>query len=220
MATSPFSREAVEIKTPRVLMRTGTTADTEGYLKYSIEPANFPYGGCDATLTLEKCEKRVANFAEWTAEGKHAWIMFLSREMGDFMGFGGYNCFEAVDATAFLPGSAAAEASKAGETKTLADMGIMLDHKYWGKGYGIEIMIGLVEHARREMGAELFRTETDLGNKEWQALMKRIEVGEYMRKEKASYDANKEVLQWRWDEKIWLESKDKIQAKGRWIDIE
>ncbi|TQV98143.1 hypothetical protein V2A60_006177 [Cordyceps javanica] len=241
-AASPFAREVIEIKTPRVLIRTGDDADADAYARYAADPANFPYGGAEPGMTSDKAAARLASFARWTAEGKHGWVLLRSRATGELMGYGGYNCFDRVDdAASFLAGpaatSAAAAAGKDGgdddkdnnnskaekeeeEKIVLADMGIMLDHRYWGQGYGLEILIGLVEWARRAVGAALFRTETEPGNSEWRALMNRAEVGGRVTRERASYDADKEVLQWRWDAEAWEEAKGRIQAKGRWVEIE
>lgn len=220
MATQ-FARETIEIKTPRVVIRTLTPDDAPAFRDYCVEPANYPYGGTESDMTLEKMTKRVASFAQWQAEGKHAWIAMVSRETGEFMGYGGYNGMSTVRPRQFLAGPDAAEDAADGEeTKVMVDMGIMLDHKYWEKGLGLEIFIGLMEFARREWKAELFRTETDLDNEMWQRLMRAVGVGACVTKEKASYDANKQVLQWRWDDKKWLEAKKELQGKGKWIDIE
>ncbi|KAJ6787632.1 hypothetical protein PWT90_10565 [Aphanocladium album] len=230
---SPFARAAIEFKTPRVLARTGQPSDAESFASYNRDAANFPYGGCQPEATADQAAKTIESFARWAAEGKHAWIFFFSRATGALMGYGGYNAFEQVDdADKFLAGptaaAAAAEKTEAhGETNkqaaaaaVMADMGIMLDHRFWGQGYGLEIFVGLTEWARREMGAAVFRTETDLENQAWQALMRRAEVGECVHREKASYSKDKDVLQWRWDDEAWAEARRRIEAKGRWFDIE
>lgn len=217
---SQFARQNFEIKTPRVLIRTGIPSDAEAFRDFCTNAANFPYGGTQADLTLEKTTKRIATFAQWAAEGKHAWLMMFAREgSGDFIGYGGYNGFQVVNAADFLSGPPCIGDGK-DDDKVMADIGIMLDHRYWRQGYGLEILVGLVEYARRDMGAELFRTETDLDNQAWQALMHGAEVGGCVTRTKASYDATKEVLQWWWDATAWDEAKGKIKAKGKWIDVE
>lgn len=218
-----FGREAIEIKTPRVLIRTGVASDADAYSRYATTPANFPHGGCEASMTPDKAAERIALFARRTAEGKFACLLFFSRATGDLVGYGGYNCFEVVDdAALFLAGGDADGETKEDGTSgaVMADMGIMLDHRFWGQGYGLEILTGMVEGARREVGAALFRTETDLGNEEFKALMERAQLGGRVSSEKASYDADKVVLQWRWDAEAWEEAKRKLQDLGRWVDVE
>lgn len=223
-----FGREAIEIKTPRVLIRTGVASDADAYSRYATTPANFPHGGCEASMTPDKAAERIALFARRrTAGGKFACLFFLSRATGDLLGYGGYNCFEVVDdaalflATGRAGGDAAdGEMKEDGTSRVMADMGIMLDHRFWGQGYGLEILTGMVEGARGEVGAALFRTETDLENKEFRALMERAQLGGRVSSEQASYDADKAVLQWRWDAEAWEEAKRKLQGLGRWFDVE
>lgn len=216
---SQFAREAIEIKTPRVVIRTGLPSDAEAFARYNRTPANFSHGGCQPDATTDKAAGTIAKFTQWAAEGKHAWVFMFARETGEFMGYGGYNCFASVNAASFLAGPSSSTDS---ETKddVLADMGIMLDHRFWGAGYGLEIFIGLVAWAQREMGARVFRTETDVENEEWQALMRRAQLGECVSTEAASYDAAKKVLQWRWNDETWQQAKKKLQEQGRWIDID
>ncbi|OAA70281.1 acetyltransferase [Cordyceps fumosorosea ARSEF 2679] len=182
---SPFAREGIEIKTPRVLIRTGSpTDDAEAYALYLRNPANFPpgSGAAEPAMTTEAAAARLAKFARWTAEGAHGWVL-------------------------------------EGET-AMADLGVMLDHRFWGRGYGLEVLIGLVEWARREVGAGVFRTETEPGNELWRALMARAGLGGREGRARASYDEDKEVLQWRWDVAAWEEARRSIEAEGRWIEIE
>ncbi|OAA78980.1 gcn5-related n-acetyltransferase [Akanthomyces lecanii RCEF 1005] len=221
--SSQFGRDAIEIKTPRVLIRTGVASDAAAYSRYATSPANFPYGGCEPSMTPGKAAERIALFARRTADGRFACVLFFSRATGDLVGYGGYNCFEVVDdAALFLAAGTGGDPD--GEMKersaVMADVGIMLDRRFWGQGYGLEILIGLVEGARRDVGAELYRTETDPENKEYRALMERAQLGGCVSGERASYDEQKEVLQWRWDARAWEEAKRKIQDKGRWVDIE
>ncbi len=202
-----FARAAIEIKTPRVLIRTGVPADdAAAYTAYATEPANFPHGGCEAgRLTRDKAAARLASFAASTAAGTHGWVLLFSRATGALMGYGGYNCIETVEGDG---------------GKVLADVGIMLDHRFWGRGYGLEVLVGLVEWARREVRADVFRTETDPDNGAWRALMDRAGLGGCVARSTASYDAKKEVLRWRWDAAAWEEAKTALQAKGRWVEIE
>lgn len=210
----PFARSAIEIKTPRVLMRTAVESDKEAFHQNLINPANTPFQDTEVNLTLDQVSQRIAFFAKAAGERKHGWIVFISRETGDFLGYGGYNALEEVDAEEFL-GSKATSSGR----KYLADWGIMLDHKYWGKGYGREISIGLVEFARI-MGCELFRTETSTDNEPWRALMRGIGVGSCENLQKASYDQNKEVLCWRWDLDTWEKCKQKLQNNGKWTELQ
>ncbi|KAK3182179.1 hypothetical protein K4F52_006548 [Lecanicillium sp. MT-2017a] len=210
---NPFARPAFNFKTPRVLLRTATESDAAAFHKHLINPANTPHQPTEDDLTIEQVLRRIAYFEKVTIEGKHGWIIFESRETGDFLGYGGYNCFEEVDAEEFL----GTKPNSPG-TKYLADWGIMMDHKYWGKGYAREIAICLIEYAR-SLGCGLFRTETDVDNEAWKGLMKGIGLAAFEQRGKASYDETKELLTWKWDVDTWEKAKAKLQGEGRWTDL-
>lgn len=211
MAT-PLASSPIEIKTPRVLIRLAVESDAAAFHQFLINPKNFPFQPTETDLTLERVIKRIGFFAKTAAEGKHAWVIFTSRETGEFLGYGGFNAFEEVEASEFLGKDASAG------KKWMMDWGIMLDHTNWRKGYGLEIGIGLVEHARG-LGAELFRTETDNDNEPWRLLMKALGVSDCEARGNASYDEKVEVWNWKWDLEKWEEAKGKLKAEGKWTGV-
>ena len=98
----------------------------------------------------------------------------------------------------------------------MTDFGVVLDHRYWRRGFGSEIVCALVEYARRELGCVLFRTETGLENDEWRALMAALGLGRFEERDRASYDGDLECFVWRFEETSWEEVKKGLVADAKW----
>ncbi|KAF6796933.1 acetyltransferase [Colletotrichum sojae] len=204
----------LEIRSPRIVIRTAVDSDAEAFLKFLTTPENFPFQETEKDLTLDRIRTRIAKFAELTAKGKHGWVVFVLRETNELIGYGGYNGFKSVDPTEFLSGTTTLPP---GEKGNMTDLGIGIDHRHWRKGYGLEILEALVEYARVNLGCELFRTETGDDNQPWRSLMAAAGLGQFESREKASYDANQEVWLWKFDAGHWEKSKAKLQGDGKWL---
>lgn len=209
---SLFARAAYEIQTPRLILRSPTTADTEPLHKLLTTPGNDPYNPPEHGLTLEKLRARIGRFAESTARGENAWMVFVLRESHELIGFGGYNTFESVDEPGPFLGRPNAPLGK----KYMTDVGIMLDAEHWRKGYGREVLCALLEYARGVLGCELFRTETGDDNEPWKALMRSAGFGSFEAKGRASYDEKLEVWVWKFDAGDWDRAKGKMKAERKW----
>jgi len=211
MASSPFARIAYEIKSPRLIVRTATEADTESLHKFLTTPENFPYEEPEKGLTFEKLRTRIGRFAESTAKGEDAFLIVVHRETSELIGYGGYNTFESVDPGEFLP-----ETTLSPGKKYMTDIGIIIDHKHWRKGYGLELVSVLFEYARIELHINLFRAETGDDNEPWRSLMRAAGLAEFEGRNKASYDASQDVWVWKFDAGHWEQAKQKMQANGKW----
>ncbi|KAF6820637.1 acetyltransferase [Colletotrichum musicola] len=204
----------LEIRSPRIIIRTAVDSDAEAFLKFLTTPENVLFQESEKDLTLDRIRTRIAKFAELTAKGKHGWVVFVLRETNEPIGYGGYNGSESVDPTEFLPGTTTLSP---GEKRNMTDLGIGIDHRHWRKGYGLEIFEALIEYARVNLGCEQFRTETGDDNQPWRSLMAAAGLGQFETREKASYDVNQEVWLWRFDVGHWEKSKTKLQGDGKWL---
>ena len=211
MDSALFARCAYEIQSPRLIIRTATTEDTEAYYKFLTTPENFPYEEPEQGLTLEKLRARIGRLAESTAHGKNAFVIVTLCETGQLIGHGGYNTFESVDYEQFL----SLLDTPVGK-KYMTDIGIAIAHTHWRKGYGLELLSALVEYAHGELGCELFRTETGIDNEPWRSLMRSAQLERFKGSHKASYDKNVDVWVWKFDANHWAEAKAKMKAEGKW----
>jgi RimJ/RimL family protein N-acetyltransferase len=214
MASQDSTRTTLKIDSPRLIIRTAVQSDAEAFRDFLTTPGNFPFQEPEKDLTMDRIRTRIDKFANFTAKREHGWVVFVLRETKELIGYGGYNTFVSVDSAAFLAGGTTTLSP--GE-KRMTDLGINIDHRHWRKGYGLEILEALVEHARTDLGCELFRTETGDDNQPWRSLMRAAGLGQFESRQKASYDANQEVWVWKFDAGHWEQSKKKLQADGKWL---
>ncbi|KAJ0165921.1 hypothetical protein CTA2_9443 [Colletotrichum tanaceti] len=211
MASSQFARTAYEINSPRLIVRTATDSDADAFHGLMTNPENFPFEEPEKNLTIERLRTRIGRFAEFTANGKNAFMVVVLRETGQLIGYGGYNTFESVDPVEFL-----SETTLSPGAKYMTDFGIIIDQSHWRRGYGLELVSVLVEYALVELGCELFRAETGDNNEPWRALMRAAGLADLEGRHQASYDANQEVWVWKFDSGHWKRAKEKMQAEGKW----
>ncbi|KZL85123.1 gcn5-related n-acetyltransferase [Colletotrichum incanum] len=210
--SSRFARPAYEIKSPRLIVRTATNSDAEDFYDLMTNPENFPFEEPEKNLTIERLRTRIDKFTEFTAEGKNAFMVVVLQDTNQLIGYGGYNTFESIDPAEFLT-----ETTLSPGKKYMTDFGIIIDHRYRRKGYGLELISALVEYARVELDCELFRAETGNDNESWRAFMRAVGLTDFEGRHKASYDANQVVWVWKFDSGHWDEAKEKMQANGKWL---
>ncbi|GJC84342.1 hypothetical protein ColLi_07180 [Colletotrichum liriopes] len=210
--SSRFARPAYEIKSPRLIVRSATDSDAKDFYNLMTNPENFPFEEPEKNLTIERLRTRIGRFAEFTAEGKNAFMVVVLQETNQLIGYGGYNTFESLDTAEFLT-----ETTLSPGKKYMTDVGIIIDHRYRRKGYALELVCALVEYARVELDCELFRAETGNDNKPWRALMQAVGLADFEGRHKASYDADQDVWVWKFDSGHWGQAKAKMQAEGKWL---
>ncbi|KAK1455629.1 acetyltransferase [Colletotrichum melonis] len=123
-----------------------------------------------------------------SADGKNAFLVVEPRGTDELIGYGGYNTSESVDPPEFLD-----QTTLQGSKAYMTDIGIIIDHKHWRKGYGLELISVLIEYAKNELGC-LAKFEG------WQ---------------KASYDEKQEVWVWKFDAGHWKQEKERMQIEGK-----
>ncbi|EFX04305.1 gcn5-related n-acetyltransferase [Grosmannia clavigera kw1407] len=227
MILNQFARPAHEILTPRLVLRTPTFADVDAHYCHNSTPENFPFDVRDTELTPEKARSEIERIIDKTAAGRAALLFFALRDTGELIGHGGYNVFQLLDPAVYLGIENKQDEMSADSADTttnialaqkqyLADIGIMLDHKHWRKGFGLETLSAMVEYAQTELGCGLFRIETDLANEPWRALMRAAGLGACESMHKATYDKDLDVWVWKFDTTHWAQAKETIKAAGKW----
>lgn len=198
-----------EIHTPRLMLRTATLADVETYHKQRTAPETHPFGGVEGEGSLEKTQSTVEKLIEKTAQGETAFLIWTLRETGEAIGYGGYNYFKNVNATEFLrkDGTEAVE-------KRMTEPGLTIDHRYWRKGFGLEIVCGMVEYAFSDLDCELILFETDLVNEPFRSLMRAAGM-EKLEKKTVDEDGE-EIWSWRFDRDGWVAAREGMQNCKKW----
>ncbi|KAK5631339.1 hypothetical protein RRF57_007053 [Xylaria bambusicola] len=89
MATlSPFARDAYEIHSPRLIIRTAVGTDAEGIRDFITNRDNNPHTPTESDVTPESMRNRIEKWQELTSNGIQ--IITLP-STGELIGYGGYN---------------------------------------------------------------------------------------------------------------------------------
>lgn len=159
---------------------------------------------------MVKLRDRIKKMHNDTSQGKYAFLVYTLRDTGEVIGFGSYNPFECIEPAEFL-----SNADLPAGPKCVCDIGVLIDHRYWRKGYGLEVLVALIEHAIKEIGCELFLFETGIENEPWRGLMHSAGLGRFETRSQSS-DGDGEEWHWRFDLQGWHDAKQELVKKGKW----
>ncbi|KAL0939147.1 gcn5-related n-acetyltransferase [Colletotrichum truncatum] len=211
--TAPFPQEAYEITTPRLIIRSAVPEDGEALYNLLSTPENQPFGTVQPDISPESMSARIGRWKPMTVAGVNAFMMVTLRETGQVIGNGGYNCFEDAEGNSV--------ARQEGDTEPrgrpyLTDTGVVLDHRYWGKGYGRETLCAKVDYAVEALGCSVVRVETADDNQPWRALMASLGLAPLETKGPVSYD--EKIIGWvyRIDAETWRATRDDLKKRGKW----
>ncbi|KAK1513107.1 acetyltransferase [Colletotrichum tamarilloi] len=232
--TAPFPQAAYKITTPRLIIRSAVASDAEALCRLLSTPENHPFGGAQTDISPEIIRGRIERWGPDYASGKKAILMITIRETGELIGCGGFNCFETAegetcdvalrrkrDEDGQEGGEDAAEDGVTGEarrliTPYLTDFGVVLDQRYWGKGYGREVLCGQVEFAVEGLGCGVVRVETELENEPWRAVMRSMGLGGLETKGTVSYGEKNIGWIYKIDPSTWSKSRGDLRKSGKW----
>ncbi|KAK0377694.1 acetyltransferase [Colletotrichum limetticola] len=232
--TAPFPQAAYKITTPRLNIRSAVADDAEALCHLLSTPENHPFGGAQTDISPEIIRGRIERWGPDYASGKKAILMITIRETGELIGCGGFNCFETAegetcdvalrrkrDEDGQEGGEDAAEDGVTGEarrliTPYLTDFGVVLDQRYWGKGYGREVLCGQVEFAAEGLGCSVVRVETELENEPWRAVMRSMGLGGLETKGPVSYGEKNIGWIYKIDPSTWSKSRGDLRKSGKW----
>ena len=137
---------AIELETPRVLLRSWQDSDKEPWIALNADSENLRY--FPRTYTSEESQASFQRFRElldtnpfglWAAEEKTS---------GEFMGFVGLARQE-LPGVSFMP---------------CHEIGWRLDKKYWGKGYATEAATTVLEFGLKDLALPIIYSYTAVQN--------------------------------------------------------
>src|SRR3569833_1616364 len=202
-----------ELTTPRLVIRTAVPSDAEAIYAFNSDPANLPLGETqiEPGVTVEKLVPRIGRRKAMQEEGKNAFFVLALRETGELVGNMGFNCFEPRSVAE--PGGADPAED---DGPYLTDIGVMIDHRHWRKGYATEVLCASVEYAFGRVGCRVVRVETGTANEPWRAFMKAAGLDASEEHGEVSY--GKGIMGWiyKFGEADWEKAKAALKEKGKW----
>lgn len=171
----PHQRDYHAITTARLLIRSIQPQDDEAVFTLRTNPANFAYLNMEPGLTLDTIRARHRQWIEEMREGKRAKMEVILQEgrpsdndaEGPLIGVSGVNRFlmmPDVDVTS--------------RQAFTADIGVIIDSNYAGKGYGYEAMKAVIEYCFDEMKAEQIFIETRVKNTGMMNILRKLGVNQ------------------------------------------
>ncbi|EPS43510.1 hypothetical protein H072_2496 [Dactylellina haptotyla CBS 200.50] len=198
----------LEIRTPRLTIRSATTSDAAGLYKFFTSVKNLPPGeSVEPNLSIPAYEKRITRWKEMAEEGKNAFmVVTLPNPNGqregeeELIGFGGYNTFETT------------------EGKVLTDIGVMIDVDHQRRKYALEALCAKVEFAFGVLGVEVVRIETGLENEAFRRfIVDGVGLGGVERVEEVSYRKGVEGYIYRFGSGEWEGIRKELETAGSWL---
>ena len=226
--TYSFPPSSYEIVTPRLVIRNAIPSDAETMARILSSPENMPYQKCNGSIPIDEVLRRLANWNKMALEGSNAFLIIALRETGEPIGFGGFNCFEPQPASADIPASeptlsdcidsqpGSADKPASGTSPYLTDIGVLLDHSLWRRGYATEVLCASIDFAFTELKCQLIRHETDIKNEPWRALMQSMGFGHLEESGIVSFDKTTTGWIYKIDVGTWETARANLKASGRW----
>lgn len=155
------------IETPRLVIRTPVVSDASA-IRMLLEDIDLD--------TDDKVVKRIELWNTRASENKDAFLSVILRETGVVIGYMTFNCFRTkAEINGIepirkdpLPGI---------EGRYLTDVGCVLHHALRRKGYGLEVMFAIFEHAFEILKCQIVRMETEWTNMPWRGLIQALGLG-------------------------------------------
>jgi len=221
-----FPPSSYEIVTPRLVIRNAIPSDAEAMARILSSPENMPYQTVNDCISVDGMLRRIANWNKMASEGSNAFLVIALRETGEPIGTGGFNCFEPQPGNVDTPASEpslghcidtqpSADMPATGRRPYLTDIGVMLDHPLWRRGYATEALCASIDFAFTELRCQLVRVETNTKNEPWRALMRSLGLGELEENSVTSYDVTTGWL-YKIDARTWESAKTNLKASGKW----
>ncbi|KAF9312078.1 hypothetical protein BG003_006640 [Podila horticola] len=211
--SSSFPPSSYEIVSPRLVIRNAIPSDAEMLARILSSPQNMPYQRVDVGISIDGMLRRIANWNKMASDGSNAFLVITLREIGEPIGIGGFNCFEPH------PGSVDTPASEPRSADTpspyLTDIGVLLDHPLWRRGYATEALCASIDFAFTELKCQLIRLETSIKNEPWRALMRSLGLGNLEENGAVSSDGTTGWL-YKIDAETWETTKTNLNARGKW----
>ncbi len=137
---------AIELETPRVLLRAWQVSDVEPWIALNSDSENMRY--FPRTYTPDESKASFQRLRDLLNE--HSFGLWAAQEKssGDFMGFVGL-AHQDLPGVSFMP---------------CHEIGWRLDKKYWGKGYATEAAKSVLDYGVKDLSLPIIYSYTALQN--------------------------------------------------------
>ncbi len=151
---------AIELNTPRVLLRAWQESDLEPWIALNSDAENLRY--FPRTYTAEESNSSFNRLRDRLNENPFGLWAVEEKSSGEFMGFIGLAYQELPDVS-FMP---------------CHEIGWRLDKKYWGKGYATEAAKTVLEFGLKDLALPIIYSYTALKNQPSINVMRKIGLRE------------------------------------------
>lgn len=235
----PHHTASHEISTPRLILRSPVLSDAQAICELRSDPANSPHEPVEPGLTLEIQEQRINRMTASSSSGKNGFMVIVlplksaqRRELVDvasepttgpgyyiapsikdphnsedevekIIGFGGFNAFS------YIP---SLSSDNPGNQILLGDVGVMIDHRYWRQGYGVEALTAIIDYGFDTLDCGRMFMGTELHNVAWKTMMnKTLGLTAYETREKSEGGPSKgaDGFAWRFGKDDWENAKSR-----------
>ncbi|KAF9389945.1 hypothetical protein CPC16_005469, partial [Podila verticillata] len=221
--TYSFPPSSYQIVTPRLVIRNAISSDAEKMAHILSSPENMPYQRHNGSISIDEMLRRITNWNKMASDGSNAFLVIALRESGEPIGTGGFNCFEpqpgSADTSASEPSLSccidpqlrSADMPMSGRSPYLTDIGVLLDHPLWRRGYATEALCASIDYAFTDLRCQLVRLETNIKNEPWRALMRSLGLGDLEENGVSSYDVTTGWI-YKIDVETWESAKTNLKA--------
>ncbi|GHV01937.1 GNAT family acetyltransferase [Clostridia bacterium] len=143
------------IETERLILRPFEPADAPAIFAYSSDPENTKYMLWEPNKTLKDTEKFISDEIEKYKTGRDYDYAFILKKTGALIGTGGAAVGEGIFART-------------------AEIGYILDKRYWGNGYAPEAMRALSDYLFKEKGIRRIQAKHFIANPASGRVMEKI----------------------------------------------
>ena len=166
----PHHRAEHLILTPRLEIRSARPGEGKAIYELLSAPANHVHTEVEPGISPEVYEGRILKWRDSTASGKNAFMVVCLRQddaitqtpSGTVIGFGGFNS---------LPTEPMIESPGSSDLGLLGDIGILIDHRFWRRGFASEATIATIEYGFNELGVGAIWMDTKTTNEPLRKMM-------------------------------------------------
>ncbi|KAG0054652.1 hypothetical protein BGZ90_005934 [Linnemannia elongata] len=201
-----FPPSSYDIVTPRLVIRNAIPSDAEAMARILSSPENMPYQKCDDRIPTDEMLRRLTKWNKMASEGSNA---FLPHSADTPVSEPSLD-----DSIDLQPRSPSLPVS--GTSPYLTDIGVLLDHSLWRKGYATEALCASINFAFTELKCQLIRMETDIKNEPWRALMRSMGFESLEESAVVSFEGKTTGWIYMLDIETWETTKANLKARGKW----
>ncbi|RDW73270.1 hypothetical protein BP6252_07177 [Coleophoma cylindrospora] len=209
------ARPSHSINTPRLLLRSAIPTDATASTILWTEPLNNPFGGVvDFNASYDKRLASIHKQALTTASGKDAFMQVILKDAtvapaefpaglkvvdGVMIGMSGFNSFPVGEDGALV-----------------GDVGALIDCRFQRRGFAVETLSAVFEYGFGVLGVRSMALDTEVENKPWRELMKRMGLGGAESLQTGDDEGKSGEVVYRFDRDMWEGAKEEMKKNGKW----